>query len=241
MKARRRAAAEPEPLHVPLASSLSPAAASEAAASVLQTLLFLRAQLPGMYADIRDSVAPASDGEAAGAEGDREPCTLAQRRKRPAAPDRRARKLVHDVEALSALLCPALFDGGGVEARSYRVVSEQTSAGFGVHAPRCADARCLRLRRRRWCCCWVPRRHVRVRPMRCDCMLTQRRAAAAPRLHPMRTAPQRLRRRRRQLRARAAPTPRDASRALSCARWPWRGRRPAVRRRWRFSRLHRLL
>jgi hypothetical protein len=118
MRGRRVAAPEQEePLHVSLARALRPSDAAALCCATAHTLLFLRAQLPGLYADIR-AQALGGDGGAGGAGGAAaDQGTLAQRRRRPATGDRRVRKLVDAVDALGALLTPELFTAVDVEVR----------------------------------------------------------------------------------------------------------------------------
>lgn len=128
---------------VPLPRALSPAAAAALCAGVTQTLLFLRAQLPGLYADMREQALGADDGAPAadaGADADGAHVRPAQRRRRPSAAARRLRKTVEGVEALSALLCPAAFTAD-VEARASRAQFKgQRSTARGADAPRAAQA-----------------------------------------------------------------------------------------------------
>ena len=117
------AAAAEEPLHVSLPRALRPSDAASLCCATAHTLLFLRAQLPGLYADIR-AQALGDDGGAGSAGGgdgtaadEGTPLRLAQRRRRPAPGDRRVRKLVDAVEGLGALLTPELFTTVDVEVR----------------------------------------------------------------------------------------------------------------------------
>ena len=115
----RQRQAPPEPLEVLHATLPRPLAPREAAActcEVALSLLYLRAQLPALFAELRASVAePAGAPGAAAAAGLLPPAR--PRRKRLSAADRRARKTIAAVEALEALLTPAVFADAALEAR----------------------------------------------------------------------------------------------------------------------------
>ena len=78
------------------------------------SLLYLRAQLPALFAELRASVAEPT-GAPGAADGSLPPAR--PRRKRLSATDRRARKTIAAVEALEALLTPAVFADAALEAR----------------------------------------------------------------------------------------------------------------------------
>jgi hypothetical protein len=233
MRGRRVAAPEEEePLHVSLARALRPSDAAALCCATAHTLLFLRAQLPGLYADIRaqalggDGGGGGTGGSAAADQG-----TLAQRRRRPATGDRRVRKLVDAVDALGALLTPELFTTVDVEVRRCgsaarllhvtrkRKRNARAARATGVRgAAPAARPHAHAPRGRLLCCCSARPRRGRGRRTCCALTSTRRRQSL-------------LQRTRRSRRPRALPawTRRDASRARWCTHYPPRRRRPAVR------------
>jgi hypothetical protein len=117
MRSRQRhAAAEPEVLRAALPRPLTAREAAVCSCDLAATLLFLRAQLPALFSEMRERAAEV-EGASAAPSGAAPPAHPL-RRKRVSAADRRARKTVLAVEAMAALLTPAVFEDAALEARA---------------------------------------------------------------------------------------------------------------------------
>ena len=132
---RRRQQALPEPpLRAALPRHLAPREAAVCTCELAKTLLFLRAQLPALFDELRATVAEPAGAPGADVNGGSLPPGR-PRRKRVCAADRRARKTLAAVEALEALLTPAVFADAALEARCAKAHAVALLACFG----RCTD------------------------------------------------------------------------------------------------------
>lgn len=114
---RRQPPPEPEVLRATLPRPLAPREAAVCAIELAKTLLFLRAQLPTLFAELRAGAVEPDAAPGAEDDGGELPPARPLRRKRVPAADRRARKTLAAVDALEALLTPAVFADAALEAR----------------------------------------------------------------------------------------------------------------------------